>query len=98
MAAIPAREPYKIVMGNNVAIAGIIESDIINQSLYWIGFTIDAQCQRIMTEAFGTFEDIRASNDADIDAMAKDFSSRTMQNGRISFGMRRTKLLKGFAH
>ena len=91
-------QAYAIVTGNATAIAGIAESDIIVQSLYWIGFTVEAQRNRIMSEAFSTFEDIRATDEADIDAMSKDLTSRSQPNGRIIVGIKRTKLLKGFAH
>jgi len=90
-------QPYVIVAGNDLAIADIAEGGIIVQSLAWIGFN-DAQRQLIITEAFGNFDDIRATDEDDVDAMVKDLTSRTAANGRIIVGIRRTKLLKGFTH
>ena len=66
MAAAAADE---IVTGNAMAITGIVESNIIIRSLHWIGFTTNAQHQSTMEESFGTFDDIRATNEVDVDAM-----------------------------
>ena len=90
-------QPYAIVAGNDLAIADIAEGDIIVQSLAWIGFN-DAQRQLIITEAFGNFDDIRATDEDDVDAMVKDLTSRTAANDRIIVRNRRTKLLKGLTH
>ena len=93
-----APAPYVILGANQNAPAGITETDIIRQSLAWMGFNTDAQRSRILDEAFGSFEDIRSTDESDIDAMVKDLTARAQANGRILVGIRRTKLLKGFAH
>ena len=72
MAANPPQQPqtYVIVAGNDLAIADIAEGDIIVQSLAWIGFN-DAQRQLIIAEAFGNFDDIRATDEDDADVWSK---------------------------
>ena len=89
---------YVVVQGDVVAAANIDEANTIVQSLAWIGFNTDAQRQRLIDEAFGSFDDIRTTDEDDVDAMVKDLTSRSAQQGRIIVGIRRTKLLKGFAH
>ena len=72
MAANPPQQPqaYVIVAGNDLAIADIAEGGIIVQSLAWIGFN-DAQRQLIIAEAFGNFDDIRATDEDDADVWSK---------------------------
>ena len=89
---------YTIVTGAVPAVAGIGEADIIEQSLAWIGFNTDAQRQRIMNEVFSNFEDAEGTGEGEIDAMAKDLTARSVPNGKIIVGIRRTRLLKGFTH
>ena len=89
---------YTIVTGAAPAVAGISESDIVLQSLVWIGFNTNAQYQRIMNEAFGNFEDEKSTSEGDIKAYAKDLTARSRPNGQIIVGIRRTRLLKGFTH
>ena len=93
-----ADEAFVLVVGEEVAPAGLDELDTISQSLSWIGFVIDAQRNNIINEALGSFDDIRMLHEDDIDAMSKDFASRTAGNGRMNFGTRRIKLLKAFLH
>jgi hypothetical protein len=93
-----APQVYVIVNGAVPAIAGIGEEDTINQTLAWIGFNTDAQRQTIMSEAFGSFDDLRATSTGDLEAMAKDLTGRTAALGRIIVGIRRTRLLKGLTH
>ena len=76
----------------------LLEDDFIQQSLYWIGFTSEAQRAHIMTDAFDTIRDIKVLSEEDIKSLAQSFASRNQADGRILFGLKRTKYLKGFAH
>ena len=74
------------------------EANIIIQSLHWIGFRQNNQRQNIIDDSLGSFADIRMLSEKDITAMATEWAGRTPQNGRITFGVRRNKLLKGLTH
>ena len=89
---------YGIVAGNDVAVNGLDEQETIAQSLAWVGFTIENQRQRLMDESMGIFQEIRLLDSDDIDAMAKDYASRPAANGKMTFGMNRTKRLKAFVY
>lgn len=96
-AAAPAAA-YVYLRDAEVAGADIGMENTIRQSLYWIGFTIDAQRDRLVDEAMSAYDDIRMLAEDDIDAMSRDFASRTVVAGKMIFGARRTKLLKAFVH
>ena len=51
-----------------------------------------------MTEAFGSFEDLRAIGIGNLKAITKDLTDRIVINRRIIVGIRRTRLLKGLTH
>ena len=51
-----------------------------------------------MGEAIATFEDFRGLNEKDIRTMAEDFARRTQADGRIVFGLSRTKRHHGLLH
>ena len=89
---------YAVVAGNDVAVEGLDEQETIAQSLAWVGFTIENQRQRLMDESMGIFQEIRLLDSDDIDAMAKDYASRPAANGKMTFGMNRTKRLKAFVY
>ena len=82
----------------DVAVPLLNERTTNAQCLHWIGFRTDPPRNELVDNAFGTFHDIRMLTSADISDMAKDYGSRTVADGRILFGMRRTKMLKGFVH
>jgi hypothetical protein len=63
-----------------------------------IGFTIPEQRERIIEAGLGEFEDFRHLNDKDIRDMAEEFAKRSIPNGRIIFGLGRTKKLVGVMH
>ena len=90
--------PYVPVDGNIAIAAGISEADSVSQILHWIGFTIDAQRENIQNDAIATFDDIKVLTEKDVTQLATDFASRTIPNGRMSIGARRTKRLKGLLH
>ena len=90
--------PYAPVDGDVVVDDDMTEKNIIIQSLHWIGFKQSNQWQNIIDDPLGSFADIRMLSEKDITAMATEWAGRTAQNGRIIFGVRRTKLLKGLTH
>jgi hypothetical protein len=63
-----------------------------------IGFTVPEQRERIIEAGLGEFEDFRYLNDKDIRDMAEEFAKCSAQNGRIIFGLGRTKKLIGIMH
>jgi hypothetical protein len=52
----------------------------------------------ISIDGFGSFDDILSLTEKDIGDLAKGFAGRTVANGRIVFGLRRTKYLKATIH
>ena len=63
-----------------------------------IGFNIAEQRQRIMEAGLADYEDFRYLVDKDIRDMAEEFGKRSQLNGRIIFGLGRTKKLTGVMH
>ena len=94
----PAPAVYQPVIGADTIAAGITEEDTMIQILWWIGFRVNAQTTLIYDDGVDGWENIRMLSKDDIDAMAKSFSSRTANNGRIIFGTNRTKWLKAVIH
>ena len=71
----------------------------LNQALIWIGFGDQGNRDTICEEAgFLSFEDFVGLTEKDIRDMAEEFSKHTVAQGRISFGLRRIKLLLGVMH
>ena len=66
--------------------------------LQTIGFNDAGERDSIMEAGLNQFEDFRYLVDKDIRDMADDFGKRTQANGRIVFGMGRTKKLMGVMH
>ena len=94
----PPLPVYEPVDGDVNALPNLSEENTIAQILFWIGFTVRNQRNNIITDSFGAYEDIKMLNEKDISSMSVDWASRTQQNGRIHFGIRRTKLLKALVH
>ena len=90
-------DPYRFVDGDTPAIDGIDEDDTILQCLFWMSFT-RAQRSTLTDEAIGTYDDIRMLTMSDIEMMAKDYASRTIADGRMNWGGRKLKLMKGLVH
>ena len=63
-----------------------------------IGFNLAVERAGIMNAGLNSFEDFRYLTEKDIRDMADDFSKRTAANGRIVFGLGRTKKLVGVLH
>ena len=78
--------------------AAVPEIDQIREILTWIGFTIDANRTSIINDAFSEFSDIQSLTEKDITELSESFGRRTVTNGRIDFGIRRTKRLKFMMH
>ena len=71
----------------------------IHQVLEWIGFLDNAHRNAICNE--GGFDDLSGFigvTETDLRDMAESFEKRSAANGRITFGMRRTKWLVGVMH
>ena len=94
MAAAP---PYILVAGNDRAPPALDEDDTISQTLFWIGFVTDADRHSIILDSLESYEDIRMLSEKDVQAMAEDYHRRPVGD-RITFGIRRTKLLKALTH
>ena len=65
---------------------------------FWIGFTVDASRASIIDDAFNSYADIRSLKEKDISELSESFSRRTQANGRIDFGIWRTKKMKFMLH
>ena len=89
---------YVPVTGVNPAPPGLNETDTMEQILHWIGFTTNAQRTNIMAGSMNSFNDVRYLAKKDINSMASKYASRTQLEGKIHFGIRRTKLLKALVH
>ena len=63
-----------------------------------IGFNVAEERERIMEAGLADYEDFRYLVEKDIRDMADEFGKRTQQNGRIIFGLGRTKKLTGVMH
>ena len=74
------------------------EDETIIQVLYWIGFTDNGQRNSIIADSLGSYADLCMLSEKDISSMAEEWHRRTQQNNRITFGTRRTKLLKALTH
>ena len=98
--AAAAPVPFVLIVDNTVVAADAVltEDDVITQSLIWIGFTQAAQRNLIKTKAFNCIRDVKVLSEEDINSLSHSFSSRSAADGRILFGLKRTKYLKGFAH
>ena len=70
------------------------EDDQIRQILTWIGFTIQAERNAIVDDAMASYDDLLCLNTKDVTALSADFARRTLANGKIVFGSRRTKKLQ----
>ena len=68
----------------------------MEQALQWIGFTA-AQTANLVDD-MGDLADMSEVTEKDIDTLASGFSKRTAADGRIHFGLNRTKRLKSLIH
>ena len=72
--------------------------DKIRQILTWIGFTIAKDQQTIIDNAFESYNDLLELTSKDIIYLSTSFGRRTINNGIIIFGSRKTKKLKSLVY
>ena len=89
---------YQFVLGDDNVGEGITEANTLLQILHWIGFRVVAQRASLVEDCFGSFGDLKSLTEKDVASMASDYGGRTQNNGRIHFGVRRTKHIKGLVH
>ena len=78
---------------------GINEDNSIQKIIHWIGYTTTNQRTSVFNDSIGSWDDIQMFSEKDMNNMARDFAGRTPQgDGRINFGIKRTKKLIGLAH
>lgn len=65
--------------------------------LMTVGFD-EGEVQRLVQENFGDPEDFRFLNEKDLKTLSETYERRTAANGRLVFGMARTKRLIGLMH
>eukprot|EP00957_Ditylum_brightwellii_P185523 14124955-Ditylum_brightwellii.AAC.1 len=94
----PPPPTYIYVQGGTEVVGPINEEDSIKQILHWVGFSNNTQKDEISSDSITTFSDSKIYTEKDISDMATDFAGMTVANGRIHFGMKRTKRLKAFSH
>jgi hypothetical protein len=70
------------------------EAANIDSMLSYIGFNAQAERTAIAQDGFESFDDLLQLKDKDIDTMSKGFADRTAAGGRITFGLKKTRLLK----
>jgi hypothetical protein len=73
-------------------------ADAMNNLLEFCGFADPAERQAIQLDGFDELDELANLEMKDIDKMSEGFSARTVANGKIVFGMRRTMRLKHAAH
>ena len=74
------------------------EIDQLNQILEWVGFPIGNERLNILQDAFTNYADIQAMKEKDVTELSTSFSRRTAANGKIDFGILRTKKLMHLLH
>lgn len=92
--------PYVLVTGDVIVVDSplLTEEETIRQILHWIGFTVEANRDNLMTESIGTLDDVLSLNQKDVIAFSTDWSNRLATAGRFHIGTRRSKLLQAFVH
>ena len=85
-------------MAEEAAVPVVIALEGVDFLLNAIGFNEADERQRIMEAGLGGYEDFRYLVEKDICDMADEFGKRTQANGRITFGLGRTKKLQGIMH
>ena len=66
--------------------------------LTWIGIEQPAIRERIRTEGFESFDDLLAMREKDIRGLSESYYRRTIADGRIIFGLRKTRYMIGLIH
>ena len=72
--------------------------DPIDTALQWVGFENENTRERLRSEGFESFDDLKSMKEKDIRDLAESFGRRTVADGRFIFGIRRIKYLIGMIH
>jgi hypothetical protein len=80
---------------NNDAVPELIQISDMERALTDIGFDDPLQRNRIMAEGFQELREMKNVSSKDLQRMAEDFGRRTVGDGRVIFGMARTKKVVG---
>lgn len=86
------------IVAANVVAANVVALTEMEMALSWIGFNNPAQRNSLVAEGFSELTDLLDVNEKDIRDMADGFMRRTAAAGRMTIGLRRTKLLIGMVH
>ena len=81
-----------------VALALAAEDVAMHSILEFCEFDVVAEQNSIMADGFGSYKEMLSLTEKDIEALAKEFSARTVLNGKIHFRMKRTNNLKAAIH
>jgi len=71
-----------------------MEEVAIDSILEYCGFAQQDARNSIVEDGFGSYQELLSLTEKDIGALAKGFAERTLAQGRIVFGLRKTNLLK----
>ena len=91
---------YELVDGVQLVEAtdALTQVTSLQQILHWIGFTIEDHRENICTQSLGSYNEIQSLTEKDCQAIATDWASRTVNNGRFHVGLRRLKSLQALVH
>ena len=64
----------------------------------YCGFDLPETRANIALDGFDSFDELMNLSEANIDELAKGFASRRVQDGKISFGLKRIIFLKASIH
>ena len=89
---------YVYVTGATEAPEVITKDFQIKQYLHWIGFGTDSMKYNIYDGSISLFRYLFTMNFDDVDTMAKYCFNWMLILGKLNFGIRRIKKLKGLLH
>lgn len=92
------RHIYQPVTGPTIPPDNINDQDAMIQMLHWIGITNHDQRHTIINECFSDFRDLVRLDKKNIDDMIKELGGRTVADGRINLGTKKSKLIIGMLH
>ena len=74
---------YELVNGEQIVEAKdtLNKDTSLQQILHWIGFTVKANRDNLQTQLLGSFDKLLSLTKKDCQAIATDWSSRTVLNG-----------------
>lgn len=89
---------YQPVAHDAIPPDGISDEAAMIQMLHWIGITSQEQRSIIINDCFSDFRDLVRLDQKNINDMIKELSSRTLADGRINLGTKKSKLMVGMLH